>query len=93
MSDGTGVIAEPKTDRRGGRQYVSSRDARAAALLRGYQRRLADGVNIKELAEYLGRSNPGFTPRLYTHMLPSSHERAPFAPHHLLGGPDGGLCT
>ena len=37
---------------------------------------LADGVNIKELAEYLGHSNPGFTLRLYTHMLPSSHERA-----------------
>ena len=37
---------------------------------------LADGVNIKELAEYLGHGDPGFTLRLYTHMLPSSHERA-----------------
>ena len=37
---------------------------------------LADGVNIKELAEYLGHHDPGFTLRLYTHMLPSSHDRA-----------------
>jgi hypothetical protein len=37
---------------------------------------LADGVNIKELAKYLGHGDPGFTLRLYTHMLPSSHERA-----------------
>ncbi|GAA1571258.1 hypothetical protein GCM10009789_26040 [Kribbella sancticallisti] len=37
---------------------------------------LADGVNIKELAEHLGHGHPGFTLRLYTHMLPSSPERA-----------------
>ncbi|WBQ01888.1 tyrosine-type recombinase/integrase [Kribbella sp. CA-293567] len=37
---------------------------------------LADGVNIKELAEYLGHGDPEYTLRLYTHMLPSSHERA-----------------
>lgn len=37
---------------------------------------LARGVSIKELAEYLGHSDPGFTLRTYTHLLPSSHERA-----------------
>jgi hypothetical protein len=37
---------------------------------------LADAVNIKEVAEYLRHGDPGFTLRLYTHMLPSSHERA-----------------
>jgi len=37
---------------------------------------LADGVNIKELAEYLGHHDPGFTLRLYTHLLPSSFDRA-----------------
>jgi integrase len=72
-----GVIAEPKTDRRGRRQYVSSRENGMHALRHYYASiTLADGVNIKELAEYLGHSNPGFTLRLYTHMLPSSHERA-----------------
>ncbi|GAA1268168.1 tyrosine-type recombinase/integrase [Saccharothrix xinjiangensis] len=37
---------------------------------------LAQGVSIKELAEYLGHADPGFTLRTYTHLLPSSHQRA-----------------
>lgn len=37
---------------------------------------LAQGVSIKELAEYLGHSDPGFTLRTYTHLVPSSFERA-----------------
>jgi integrase len=37
---------------------------------------LAEGVSIRELAEYLGHSDPGFTLRTYIHMLPDSHERA-----------------
>jgi integrase len=40
---------------------------------------LAQGVSIKELAEYLGHSDPGFTLRTYTHLLPSSYERARLA--------------
>ncbi|MEV0231231.1 hypothetical protein [Nonomuraea sp. NPDC050786] len=36
---------------------------------------LVDGVSIKELAEYLGRKDPGFTLRTYAHMMPGSHER------------------
>jgi integrase len=30
---------------------------------------LAGGVSIKELAEYLGHSDPAFTLRVYAHML------------------------
>jgi len=37
---------------------------------------LAQGVSIKELAEYLGHSDPGFTLLTYTHLVPSSYERA-----------------
>ena len=37
---------------------------------------LAGGVSIKELAEYLGHSDPAFTLRVYAHMLPSSYDRA-----------------
>lgn len=37
---------------------------------------LANGVSIKELAGYLGHSDPGFTLRTYTHLVPSSYERA-----------------
>jgi hypothetical protein len=32
--------------------------------------------SIKELAEYLGHSDPAFTLRAYAHMLPSSHDCA-----------------
>jgi integrase len=72
-----GVIPAPTRNARGAPQHVSSRDSRMHALRHYYASvTLADGVNIKELAEYLGHGDPGFTLRLYTHMLPSSHERA-----------------
>lgn len=37
---------------------------------------LADGVDIRTLAEYLGHSDPGFTLRVYCHLLPSGADRA-----------------
>lgn len=37
---------------------------------------LAGGVSVKELAEYLGHADPGFTLRVYAHMMPGSHDRA-----------------
>jgi integrase len=37
---------------------------------------LPGGVAIKEVAEYLGHTDPGFTLRTYTHLVPSSHARA-----------------
>ena len=54
---------------------------------------LAQGVSIKELADYLGHSDPGFTLRTYTHMVPSSHERARVAIDGVFGRPvpDDGL--
>lgn len=36
---------------------------------------LACGENIKTLSLYLGHGDPGFTLRVYTHLMPSSHER------------------
>jgi hypothetical protein len=36
----------------------------------------AGGVSIKELAEYLGHSDPAFTLRVYAHMLPCFYDRA-----------------
>lgn len=47
---------------------------------------LAQGVSIKELAEYLGHSDPGFTLWTYTHLVPSSHERARLAVDGVFGG-------
>lgn len=46
---------------------------------------LAQGVSIKELAEYLGHSDPGFTLRTYTHLVPSSYERARLAIEGVFG--------
>jgi integrase len=72
-----GVIPPPKKDGRGRRRFVTDRTTGMHALRHYYASvTLADGVNIKELAEYLGHADPGFTLRLYAHMLPSSHERA-----------------
>jgi integrase len=72
-----GVIPPPTRNSRGQLQYPTNRDTGIHALRHYYASiSLADGVNIKELAEYLGHGDPGFTLRLYTHMLPSSHDRS-----------------
>jgi integrase len=34
------------------------------------------GESIKALSSYLGHSDPGFTLRVYTHLMPSSEGRA-----------------
>ncbi|MBN9754229.1 phage integrase family protein [Pseudonocardia sp. Ae406_Ps2] len=46
---------------------------------------LSQGVSVKELAAYLGHSDPGFTLRTYTHLVPSSYERARAAIDGVLG--------
>ena len=33
------------------------------------------GENIKALSQYLGHADPGFTLRVYTHLMPSSEGR------------------
>ncbi len=34
------------------------------------------GESIRAVADYLGHSDPGFTLRVYTHLIPSSEDRA-----------------
>ncbi|MDT4989431.1 MAG: hypothetical protein QOI74_3525, partial [Micromonosporaceae bacterium] len=34
------------------------------------------GENVKALATYLGHTDPAFTLRVYTHLMPSSEDRA-----------------
>jgi site-specific recombinase XerD len=36
---------------------------------------LRDGVDIRQLAEYLGHSDPAFTLRVYCHLMPGSPDR------------------
>ncbi|WP_240926281.1 tyrosine-type recombinase/integrase [Streptomyces sp. JB150] len=46
------------------------------ALRHAYASVLLDaGESIRALSEYLGHSDPGFTLRTYTHLLPSSETR------------------
>lgn len=72
------VIPAPVKDDRSRLRYESGNQKTGMHTLRHYYASvtLADGVNIKELAEYLGHHDAGFTLRMYAHMLPSSHVRA-----------------
>ena len=47
---------------------------------------LEDGVNVRAVAEYLGHNDPGFTLRVYAHLMPSSEGRARAAIDRALGG-------
>jgi integrase len=44
------------------------------------------GESIKALSEYLGHSDPGFTLRTYTHLLPASDQRTRHAVDKVLAG-------
>ncbi|MEH0842218.1 site-specific integrase [Micromonospora sp. CPCC 205711] len=55
---------------------VPSRSTGMHALRHFYASALLDaGESIKALASYLGHSDPGFTLRVYTHLMPASEER------------------
>jgi integrase len=49
------------------------------------------GESIKAVAEYLGHSDPAFTLRVYTHLMPGSQGRARRAIDDLFDGPSGPL--
>lgn len=68
-----GVIPE----RLPGERFQQSREYGMHALRHYYASVLLDaGENVKALAEYLGHSDPGFTLRTYTHLMPNSQDRA-----------------
>lgn len=67
-----GVIETPDE----GELYAESRSEGMHALRHHYASVLLDaGENIRALAEYLGHADPGFTLRIYTHLMPASEER------------------
>lgn len=49
------------------------------------------GESIRTVSDYLGHADPGFTLRVYTHLIPSSEERARQAVDlaHRAGSEDG----
>ena len=54
-----------------------SRDNGMHALRHFYASvQLEAGTSIRALADYLGHSDPGFTLRVYTHLMPSTDDRA-----------------
>jgi integrase len=60
-----------------GKRHVAAREDGMHALRHFYASVLLDaGENIKALSTYLGHSDPGFTLRVYTHLMPSSDDRA-----------------
>lgn len=55
---------------------VPSRSTGMHALRHFYASALLDaGESVKALAAYLGHTDPGFTLRVYTHLMPASEER------------------
>ncbi|GAA3709757.1 hypothetical protein GCM10022224_089090 [Nonomuraea antimicrobica] len=72
-----GVIPAPDKDPRKRSRYATSRKEELHQLRHYYASvMLAGGVSVKELAEYLGHADPGFTLRVYAHMMPGSYDRA-----------------
>ena len=69
---------------------VPSRSTGMHALRHFYASSLLDaGENVKALSEYLGHADPGFTLRVYTHLMPSSEDRTRRAIDALMARPDG----
>ncbi|MFI1849715.1 tyrosine-type recombinase/integrase [Streptomyces sp. NPDC020480] len=59
-----------------GERYQSAREHGMHALRHFYASVLLDaGENVRALSTYLGHSDPGFTLRVYTHLMPSSEGR------------------
>jgi len=67
-----GVIPEPDADE----CFAEAREDGMHALRHFYASVLLDGgESIKALSAYLGHSDPGFTLRTYTHLMPASEDR------------------
>ncbi|UZJ30996.1 tyrosine-type recombinase/integrase [Streptomyces endophytica] len=67
-----GIIPEPEE----GERYAVAREHGMHALRHFYASVLLDaGENIRALSQYLGHSDPGFTLRTYTHLMPTSEGR------------------
>ncbi|MGB8942557.1 MAG: site-specific integrase [Streptomyces sp.] len=67
-----GVIPKPKP----GEDFLAAREHGMHALRHFYASVLLDaGESVKALSTYLGHTDPGFTLRVYTHLMPSSESR------------------
>ncbi|MCX4664709.1 tyrosine-type recombinase/integrase [Streptomyces uncialis] len=77
-----GVIPVPER----GERHAKAPEHGMHALRHFYASVLLDaGENIKALSQYLGHSDPGFTLRTYTHLMPSSEGRTRKAVNQVYG--------
>lgn len=83
-----GVIPE----RRRGQAKYQTAPADGLHALRHYYASalLADGVDIRTLSEYLGHADPGFTLKVYCHLMPSSEDRTRAAIDQVFGAKSAG---
>ncbi len=71
-----------------GERYAPASEHGMHALRHFYASVLLDaGENVRALSQYLGHSDPGFTLRTYTHLMPSSEGRTRRAVDSLYLGP------
>lgn len=83
-----GIIPAPKP----GERYEPSREHGFHALRHAFASwLLSEGVDIRSLADMLGHSDPGFTLRVYTHLMPSSVDKTRKAIDRALGAVADGL--
>jgi site-specific recombinase XerD len=74
-------------ERVAGEKYDESREHGFHALRHAYASvLLADGVDIRALADYLGHADPGFTLRVYCHLMPEAEDKARRAVDRAFGG-------
>lgn len=79
-----GILPAPRP----GEWYKESRENGFHALRHTFASTLLhDGVDIRTLAAYLGHTDPGFTLRTYTHLMPSAPDRARKAVDQWFDGP------
>jgi integrase len=76
--EAAGIIGPAVKEPSGSKRYVLNSRKHGRHQLRHYYAnvQLSGGTNIRELADYLGHHDPGFTLRVYGHLQPDSHERA-----------------
>ena len=84
-------IWKPALERAGVPATREKRVPRAAALLR--QRPAEQWVDVRALAEYPGHSDPGFTLRVYAHLMPTASDRMRAAVDYVLSGEADGPAT